>query len=59
MRTLDSDWYMLGTIRRLQQMYGRGMRAVDDYCVNYALDSSLNDIFNHHLFPSYIREAVR
>lgn len=59
LRKRDYDWYMVNTVRVFQQMYGRGMRAVDDYCSNYVLDSGFNGLFNHKCFPSYIREAIR
>lgn len=55
-------WYTVSAIRELVQMTGRGMRAADDRCATYILDSSFIDMLNRHgnkrLFPKWWRDAV-
>lgn len=55
----DPDWYILETIRKLIQIQGRGMRAEDDYCINYVLDSSCKGVFNNKLFPLDIKKSIK
>ena len=54
----DSEWYMTETIRKLVQTQGRGMRAEDDHCTNYVLDSSFNGIIRNKLCPKSFKECV-
>lgn len=58
-KDVDPDWYMTETIRKLVQIHGRGMRAEDDSCVNYVLDSSFKGIIRSKLCPSSFKECVR
>jgi len=53
-------WYAVQTIRAIAQMTGRGMRAVDDWCVSYILDSSFMDLYgpNRRLFPEWWSDAI-
>lgn len=55
----DNDWYMIETIRTLIQAHGRGMRAEDDYCKNYLIDSSFQSIFNSKLCPSELKDCLQ
>lgn len=55
----DKDWYIIETIRKLVQTQGRGMRAEDDYCTNYVLDSSFKGILRNKLCPNEFRECVQ
>lgn len=36
------EWYLMETLNKLLQTFGRGNRHIDDYCINYILDSSFN-----------------
>ena len=54
----DNEWYMTETIRKLVQTQGRGMRAEDDHCTNYVLDSSFNGIIRNKLCPKSFKECV-
>lgn len=51
----------LDTARAIVQMTGRGMRAEDDSCATYVLDSNFEWFYkaNKDLFPAWFREAVR
>lgn len=51
----------LDTARTIVQMAGRGMRAPDDTCTTYILDSNWRWFWraNHALFPAWFREAVQ
>lgn len=53
-------WYTVSAIREIIQMTGRGMRAHDDYCATYILDSAFNDLFKHKKhFPQWWKDAIR
>ena len=54
------NWYAVQTIRAIVQMCGRGMRAQDDWCDTYILDSQFKKLWRDHrrLFPKWFREAV-
>lgn len=58
----DKYWYNYATVMSLLQAYGRGMRAVDDYCVTYCLDSNIQMVLNspmyRRLVPDFLREAI-
>ena len=54
----DKNWYIIETIRKLIQTQGRGMRAVDDKCTNYVLDSSFKGIIRNKLCPKEFKECV-
>ena len=54
----DKDWYTIETIRKLVQIQGRGMRAEDDSCTNYVLDSSFKGIIRNRLCPVEFKECV-
>ena len=54
----DNDWYIIETIRKMVQIQGRGMRAEDDYCTNYVLDSSFNGLIRNKLCPKSFKECV-
>lgn len=57
----DPDTYNLMTAATLQQMYGRGMRAADDYCTTVLVDGNgvwwLNQ--NRRLLSPHVQEALR
>lgn len=59
---VEPNWYNVKTMQTLLQAWGRGMRAEDDYCKNYVLDSSINRILHdnafNHLVPDEFREAI-
>lgn len=59
---LEPNWYNVKTMQTLLQAWGRGMRAEDDYCTNYVIDSSINRILHdkafEHLVPEEFREAI-
>lgn len=55
----DADWYMTETIRKIVQILGRGMRAEDDSCTNYILDSSFKGILRNRLCPTELKECVQ
>lgn len=55
----DKDWYIIETIRKLVQTQGRGMRAEDDKCTNYVLDSSFKGILRNKLTPQEFKECVQ
>ena len=55
----DKDWYIIETLRKLVQTQGRGMRAEDDSCKNYVLDSSFKGIIRNKLCPNEFRECVQ
>ena len=55
----DKDWYIIETIRKLVQTQGRGMRAEDDKCTNYILDSSFKGILRNKLTPQEFKECVK
>ena len=53
-------WYAVATVRSLVQMCGRAMRAPDDRCTIYILDSQFERLYKEwkHLFPTWWREAL-
>ena len=58
----DKKWYAYKTVMTLMQAYGRGMRAEDDSCYTYIIDSDINMIFKspmyRSLIPDFFKEAV-
>lgn len=58
----DQRWYAYKTVMTLMQAYGRGMRAEDDSCYTYVLDSDVNMLFKSPLYrslvPEFFKEAV-
>lgn len=58
----DKRWYAYKTVMTLMQAYGRGMRAEDDSCYTYILDSDINILFKSPLYkslmPNFFKEAV-
>ena len=61
-RKKDQKWYAYKTVMTLMQAYGRGMRAEDDYCYTYILDSDINMVLKSPIYrslvPDFFREAV-
>ncbi|KZX16772.1 bifunctional ATP-dependent DNA helicase/DNA polymerase III subunit epsilon [Methanobrevibacter cuticularis] len=59
----DRHWYPYQTIMNLVQAYGRGMRAEDDYCQTYIIDSRLKfyaekSPLYRRLVPKFFKEAI-
>lgn len=56
----DWTWYAGSAAINLQQAVGRGMRAKDDYCHTYVLDTSAADLIdrNEYLFEEWFLDAV-
>lgn len=58
----DPNWYNVKTVQTIIQSWGRGMRAEDDYCMNYLLDKSFQNIVYgekfRRLLPDEFKEAV-
>lgn len=58
----DKKWYAYKTVMTLMQEYGRGMRAEDDSCYTYIIDSDINMLFKspmyRSLIPDFFKEAV-
>ncbi len=58
----DKRWYAYKTVMTLMQAYGRGMRAEDDSCYTYILDSDINMLFKSPLYrslvPNFFKEAI-
>ncbi len=58
----DQRWYAYKTAMTLMQAYGRGMRAEDDSCVTYILDSDIKMILKSPLYrsliPEFFKEAI-
>lgn len=58
----DKRWYAYKTVMTLMQAYGRGMRAEDDSCYTYILDSDINLLFKSPLYkslvPNFFKEAI-
>ncbi|WP_347243869.1 helicase C-terminal domain-containing protein [Thermogutta sp.] len=48
--------YMSATISAFIQMYGRGVRSPDDFCVTYVVDSNFRMI--RRFLPEWVKEAV-
>lgn len=62
-RTPGGDaWYLANTVRTIMQMCGRGVRAMDDECVTYVLDShfssTLKDGKRRGMWPAWWLEAL-
>lgn len=61
-RKQDSRWYAYKTVMTLMQAYGRGMRAEDDSCYTYILDSNVKMLFTSPLYkslvPDFFKEAI-
>lgn len=61
-RKKDQRWYAYKTVMNLMQAYGRGMRAEDDYCYTYIIDSDINMLFSSPLYksliPQYFKDAI-
>ncbi|MCL2688153.1 MAG: ATP-dependent DNA helicase [Methanobrevibacter sp.] len=62
-KTSDRYWYPYQTMMNLVQTYGRGMRAEDDYCQTYVIDSRLkfyayNSPLYRRLVPKFFKEAI-
>lgn len=59
-KSAGQTWYNATTARRIVQATGRGMRAADDYCTSYILDSAFGDFYhsNQNIFPSWWRESL-
>jgi Rad3-related DNA helicase len=61
-RKKDQRWYAYKTVMTLMQAYGRGMRAEDDSCYTYILDSDINMLFKSPLYksliPEFFKEAI-
>lgn len=55
---IDPQWYNIETIRTIVQTIGRGIRAEDDYCCNYLIDSLFKQIINNKSFPTELKECV-
>lgn len=59
----DKYWYPYQTVLNLVQSYGRGMRAEDDFCQTYILDSRLKTYMNKSsiykkLIPDLFKKAI-
>ncbi len=58
----DQRWYAYKTAMTLMQAYGRGMRAEDDSCVTYILDSDILMLLKSPLYksliPEFFKEAI-
>ena len=58
----DQRWYAYKTAMTLMQAYGRGMRAEDDSCVTYILDSDIEMLLKSPLYksliPEFFKEAI-
>ena len=61
-RKKDQRWYAYKTVMTLMQAYGRGMRAEDDSCVTYILDSDIKMLLKSPLYksliPEFFKEAI-
>lgn len=61
-RKQDPRWYAYKTVITLLQAYGRGMRAEDDYCETYILDSNIRMLLTgrmyRNLIPRFFKEAI-
>ncbi|MBE6503506.1 MAG: ATP-dependent DNA helicase [Methanobrevibacter sp.] len=58
----DKKWYAYKTVMTLMQAYGRGMRAEDDSCYTYIIDSDINMLFKSPMYrtlmPDFFKEAI-
>ncbi len=57
---IDKEWYISGTINRLVQACGRGMRAKDDKCPTYILDECLVGLARKYgyMMPEWFKERI-
>lgn len=55
----DKRWYEVNTARKLLQAWGRGMRAEDDSCINYMLDTGFNAIIKKDFMPDEFKGALQ
>ena len=55
------NWYNAATVAALVQMYGRGMRAHDDFCTTYLLDGVWGWFgpATRHIQPEWFMEAFQ
>jgi ATP-dependent DNA helicase DinG len=55
------DAYTNSVISSIVQATGRGMRAVDDSCITFILDSNFTWLYNRNLssFPRHFRDSLR
>ena len=56
----DPTWYANEAVKNIEQAYGRGMRAKDDWCDCYILDQSFQRLLNvnRDLFSKYFLDAI-
>lgn len=59
----DKYWYPYQTVLNLVQSYGRGMRAEDDFCQTYIIDSRLKTYLEKSsiykkLIPNFFKKAI-
>jgi Rad3-related DNA helicase len=56
-----SLWYALETVGMIEQIFGRAMRAEDDWMQGYITDSGWSQFYSkhRHLFKAAFREAIR
>jgi len=59
-KSAGQAWFDATAARRLVQATGRGMRAIDDSCVSYILDSAFGEFYQRNLaaFSRWWREAL-
>lgn len=56
----NGRWYAREAILKFVQSCGRIVRGVDDYGVNYVIDSNVNRLIrdNHDIFPEWFLESI-
>ena len=54
----DPNWYNIKAIQKVIQMWGRGMRAEDDYSRNYIIDKGFYRIIKNKKTPNEFLEAI-
>jgi Rad3-related DNA helicase len=59
-KSAGQTWFDATTARRIVQATGRGMRAPEDHCVSYILDSAFGEFYerNQSMFPRWWRDAL-
>ena len=57
----NPEWYSWATVSKLIQMYGRGVRNLDDYADFIILDGCFSDVLNRsaHLLPEWVLNAIK
>lgn len=55
---LDPNWYTIKALQKFTQMWGRGMRAEDDYAQNYIIDKGFYRIIKNKQLPNEVKEAL-